>query len=134
MWWNRAEAGRPVVRIFGKLESGESFLVRETRRRPRFWIRASDAASARERGAPVRESDLRVWTGEAAAEIELTLPSDVPALRDALHDTGIPTFEADVRFAYRPLIDAGIRGSLSIEGTSRPGPSAGDATKPGTTS
>ncbi|MFN8177751.1 MAG: DNA polymerase II [bacterium] len=116
----RIEAGRPVVRLSGTLETGESFLIRETRQRPRFWIRAGDAEAARGLGAPVVEEgaeNLRTWTGEPAATIEVAEPGDVPPIRDRLRDAGLPTYEADVRFAYRGLIDRGIRGSLSIAGT-----------------
>ena len=38
-------------------------------------------------------------------------PSDTPPLRDRLIAAGITTYEADVRFAYRYLIDRGIRGA-----------------------
>ena len=117
----RIEAERPVVRLYGTLEGGGSFLVRETRRRPRFWIRAQDVDAARRHGAPVlaEPCDLSVWTGEPAAAIEVDVPSHVPEVRDRLRDAGIRTFEADVRFAYRALMDRGIRGSLSIEGAAR---------------
>lgn len=37
-------------------------------------------------------------------------------LRDRLSRAGVPTFEADVRFAYRYLVDHGIRAVASIEG------------------
>ncbi len=120
----RAESGQPVVRLLGKLETGQSFLVRVSSLRPTFWIRARDAATARSVGAAPRETDATVWTGEPAAEVAVRVPSDVPALRNALHEAGVRTFEADVRFAYRPLIDRGIRGALSIEGASREGAAA----------
>jgi DNA polymerase elongation subunit (family B) len=38
------------------------------------------------------------------------VPSDVPPLRARLQDADIDTFEADVRFASRYLIDRGIKG------------------------
>ena len=48
-------------------------------------------------------------------------PQDTPPLRDKLTAAGITCYEADVRFAYRYLIDRGIRGSLEIHGAGRPG-------------
>ena len=48
-------------------------------------------------------------------------PADVPGLRDRLHDVGIDTFEADVRFAIRYLIERGIKGGCEIEGEATPG-------------
>ncbi|MGH7881092.1 MAG: 3'-5' exonuclease, partial [Candidatus Binataceae bacterium] len=48
-------------------------------------------------------------------------PADVPGLRDRLHGGGIETFEADVRFAMRYLIERGIKGGCEIQGTALPG-------------
>ena len=119
----RVVAGRPVIELFGTLESGEPFLVRETREVPSFWIARRDAERARELGAgKLRESQRTTFGGEPAARVELTLPSDTPQLRDRLTRGGVPCYEADVRFPRRFLIDRGIRGSLAIKGdaTSHP--------------
>jgi DNA polymerase-2 len=48
--------------------------------------------------------------------VETGIPQDVPPLRDSLEAAGIDTFEADVTFATRYLIDRGVRGSIAIEG------------------
>ena len=41
------QGGRiPVVHLHGRLESGESFLVRDDRQRPHFYLRAADADNA----------------------------------------------------------------------------------------
>ena len=119
----RIEAGRPVVHLYGTLEGGGSFLVRDDRETPRFHIPAADAGRARRLGAAVAEedpprTDLR---GVPLARVEVPTPSDTPGIRDRLHHDGIRTYEADVRFAYRYLIDRGIRGTLSIDGTGTPG-------------
>jgi DNA polymerase-2 len=53
--------------------------------------------------------------------IDVAVPSDVPPLRDKLHAAEIETFEADVRFASRYLIERGIKGGCEIEGDSAPG-------------
>ena len=120
----RIRAGRPVVELFGRLEGGEPFLLRDTRQRPSFWIAEHDAERARELGArQVIPSDLWTFDGTAAARVELILPSDAPALRDRLTAAGIPCYEADIRFAMRYLMDRGIRGAIEIdgEGSWRPG-------------
>jgi len=119
----RIEAGRPVLMLHGRLESGATFLVRETREVPHFFVRAADAERARAlgavacRGAPER----RTLDGEAVARVELAVPADATALRAGLAAAGIPCFEADVRFAWRYLIDRGIRASVQIDGIARPG-------------
>src|SRR6185369_14479824 len=50
------------------------------------------------------------------ARVEVATPADLPPLRRRLADAGIVTFEADVRFAYRYLIDHGIRGGFRVSG------------------
>jgi DNA polymerase-2 len=117
----RIESGRPVVHLWGTLEDGGAFLVREHREVPRFWVRQADAGRIREPQATVRETahppvSMR---GEPLVRVEVPKPGDTPPIRDRLIADGVPTFEADVRFAYRLLIDRGIRGSLRIEGPAR---------------
>jgi DNA polymerase-2 len=63
----------------------------------------------------------RTFAGEPVSRLEVETPPDVPGLRDRLHTAGIDTFEADVRFAVRYLIDRGIKGGCEIEGEARPG-------------
>ena len=112
----------PVVHIYGKLEDGSTFLVRDDRQRPHFYIRERDANTAadlRARGA--QSADRVTFAGEPACRIEVESPSDVPALRDRLHANGIDTFEADVRFALRYLIERCIKGGCEIAGPVQPG-------------
>lgn len=73
-------------------------------------------------GAPQpKPDDKRTFSGAPVSRIEMQTPPDVPALRDRLHDGGIDTFEADVRFAMRYLIERGIKGSCEIEGPATQG-------------
>ena len=112
----------PVVHLYGRLEDGGTFLVRDDRRRPHFYIYAADAERAAALGAPApRATERRTFGGAAVSRIEMEVPGDIPALRDRLHDAGIDTFEADVRFAVRYLIERGIKGSCEIEGVAKPG-------------
>jgi len=121
----RIERNRPVVMIFGKLESGEPFLIRETRAAPFFNIKCEDAERARTLGAEIHGDDppRRTLLGETTVRVVLRLPSDAPPLRDRLSSAGIDCFEADIRFAYRYLIERGIRATLEIRGNRslRPG-------------
>ena len=36
----RVEAGRPVVQLYGRLEDGRTFLVRDDRQTPHFYVDA----------------------------------------------------------------------------------------------
>ena len=123
----RVESGQngqraPVVHIHGRLEDGATFLIRDDRQRPHFYIRAADAEQARALRAPQPlPTDKRSFAGDPVCRLEVATPQDVPGLRDRLHSGGIETFEADVRFALRYLIDRGIKGGCEIDGEWVPG-------------
>ena len=113
---------RPVIQIYGRLEDGASFLVRDDRQRPHFYIRGADLERARAAGAPAGSpTTRRTFDGTQVARIEVEAPGDVPPVRDRLHASGIDTYEADVRFAVRYLIERGIKAGCTIDGA----PSAG---------
>ncbi len=120
----RIESARPVVLVYGTLETGGSFLVRELRQVPSFYVRFHDADRARALGATVLEEDRPRVTmaGEPAVRVVVQVPQDVPPLREKLAAGGIWCYEADVPFASRYLIDRGIRASLEISGN----PAKGD--------
>src|SRR5690606_16243560 len=117
------ERGRvPVIHVYGALEGGGSFLVRDDRQRPHFYVRTADAARAQALGAPAPvPCDRRTFAGEPVSRIGAAVPSDVPPIRNRLQEAGIETFEGDVRFAIRYLIERGIKGGCEIEGDARPG-------------
>ncbi len=120
----RIESGRPVVHLFGKLETGESFVVRDSRSSPSFFIRATDAHRATGLLGPrirIDPSESVSMQGEPVREVVVPTPPDAPPAREKLGAAGIVCFEADIPFATRFLIDRGIRGAMRIEGPSRPG-------------
>ena len=122
----RIEAGRPVVHLYGRLEDGRPFLVRDSRQVPSFYVDAKGADRARSLGARPLTPEARVTlTGEPVCRVEVAVPGDAPPLRDRLLRNGIPCHEADVRFAMRYLIDRGVRGSLAIRGEGRVDPVLG---------
>jgi len=104
------------------LESGGTFLVRDDRQRPHFFIRAADAERARAlRTHPPKASDKRTFDGAPVLLLEVDTPPEVPGVRDRLHQAQIDTFEADVRFAVRYLIERGIKGGCEIDGEATAG-------------
>jgi DNA polymerase-2 len=107
----------PVVHIHGKLESGGSFLVRDDRQRPHFYIATDDGERALALRVPAPQpTDRRTFDGRPVSRVQVDTPPDVPPVRDRLHAAGIDTFEADVRFASRYLIDRGVQGGCEIIG------------------
>ena len=125
----RVESGRPVVRCFGVLANGETFLIRDDRLRPHFFVPASAHAELRQLGLHGRSrpavddsgAPVSGLHGETLLRIDVSLPTDAAALRDRLHAMGVRTFEADLRVAQAFLIDRGIRGSCLIEGPAAAG-------------
>ena len=122
----RTEAGRPVVHLYGRLEDGKSFLVRDSRGTPYFYVEAGDAERARALGARRQTTiDKVTLLGRPVVRVEVPTPADTPPLRDRLAKAGIACHEADVRFAMRYLMDRRIRGSLRILGAGHPGSGVG---------
>jgi DNA polymerase II len=116
----------PVVHLYGRMEDGGTFLVRDDRQQPHFYIHTSDAARARQLGAgEPRETAKRDFSGSPVSRIDVVVPSDVPDLRDRLHANGLDTFEADVRFPIRYLIQRAIKGACEIEGAALPAADSG---------
>ncbi len=116
-----AGARVPVIHLYGRSSDGRTFLVRDDRQRPHFYIRTRDAERARTLRIESVESDWRNFADEPVSRIQVDVPTDVPEVRDRLHRAGIDTFEADVRFATRYLIERGIKGGCEIVGESRAG-------------
>ncbi|MEM7217092.1 MAG: DNA polymerase II [Pseudomonadota bacterium] len=117
----RIEAGLPVVHLFGRLLDGRTFLVRDGRQRPHFYVRAEAAEAALRAGGSVVDSPRRTMAGTPVVRVEVRIPQDAPGVRDKLHAGGVETFEADVRFAMRYLIDRNVRGGCRIAGATRSG-------------
>ncbi len=112
----------PVVHLHGRLEDGATFLVLDDRQRPHFYVRAADVERARALRVPeMQPTRQRSFGGAPVYRLEVQTPQDVPELRERLHAANIETFEADVRFAMRYLIDRGIKGGCEIEGEWTPG-------------
>ncbi len=113
----RLRAGRAVVQLFGRLASGEPFLVEDTRFRPYFFIHPESARHlAGERDVEIEATDLVDFAGKPVARVIAPVPPAVPRLREKLEAAGARALEADIRFPYRYLIDRGLRAAVEIGG------------------
>jgi DNA polymerase-2 len=117
----RTAGGAPVVHLYGRFENGETFLIRDHRQRPHFFIEESSAPRAAAMGGQSAPAPQHTFAGTQVCRVDVPTPADAPSVRDRLHDAGIDTFEADVRFAVRYLIDRDIRGGLEVDGHATPG-------------
>src|SRR5207247_4288596 len=61
-------------------------------------------------------SERSTLGGEPVVRVEVALPGDVPGVRTRLGEGGVDCLEADLRFAYRYLIDRCIRGAFAVAG------------------
>jgi DNA polymerase II len=106
------------VHLHAVLEDGEPALVVDDRFPPYFFVRTADRDALRQvaPAARVAETTLLTFAAEPVLRVEVGLPGDVPPLRTRLAAAGVECFEADVRFAYRFLIDQEIRGAFTIDG------------------
>ncbi|MFL2936891.1 MAG: DNA polymerase II [Myxococcota bacterium] len=116
----RTRNGVPVIQLYGRLESGEPFLIEDDRFRPYFFVRTQDLPRLEtDLATRFQETELADLDGEQVSRITLPLPSAVRPLRDQLVGLGVRTYEADILFSYRYLMDHAIRVSVGIEGKPR---------------
>ena len=120
----RLHKGHPVIRLFGRLDGGEAFLVEDDRFRPYFFVLEEQARLlGGASGVTLEPSALHTLGGQPLVRVTAETPGVVPPLREKLELAGRHAFEADIRFAYRYLIDHGIRAGVTIEGTAETLPS-----------
>jgi len=108
----------PEVHLYGTLEGGEPCLIIDDRPRPYFFVPSARVPEVRSlaRDAFLESTELRAFDDMPVTRMTLRAPGDVPGLRKRIENRGVACFEADLRFAYRYLIDQGIRGAFEIEG------------------
>ncbi len=112
--------GVPEVHLYGVLEGGEPCLVIDDRFHPYFFVPTARVAEIRSRvaDATIEPTDLRGLDDTPVSRVILRSPAHAPRLRQHIEARGVSCFEADLRFAYRYLIDLGIRGGFEVEGAS----------------
>lgn len=113
----RIENNAAVLYLYGRLENGQSFLIRESRQQPHFLIRDKDVGHRALKGRKIVSSKYTTMDGLPSATVLFQTPQDMLSLRDRLHHEQIPTYEADLRFAEAYLIRNNIRGGVEINGT-----------------
>jgi len=123
----RTRGGRTEIHLLGRLDSGETFAVLERRYSPFFYVRTEDESQARmvtgeaSPGSTLSFSDRLTMDGGQVLRFESAENSGSQRLRDALHRAGVRTYEADVKLSTQLLMDLGVHGEVSIEGSWRPG-------------
>jgi DNA polymerase-2 len=117
----RVRNGRTEILLYGRLRDGDTFLVVDARYRIGFFLRSSEEQRAREIvarfGGILHHSPQKTMDGEETVQVEVRIPGNVAVLRRALMTAGIRTYEADVPVAWAFLIDRGLRGAVTLNGT-----------------
>ena len=112
----RVVDGIPNILIYGRLDDGRTFVVRETRQRPTFYVRTADVEAIDWGRATVESTSWKTLDGLNASRVTLAEPSNVVAMRDRIHSAGFNSYEADIPFATAYLMERDIRGGVAIHG------------------
>jgi DNA polymerase-2 len=121
---SRIRKGRAVVQLFGRLATGEAFLVEDQDFEPYFFV--DERGERLLRGGPparVEPTEYRDLPGRPVWRVTVPLPGMVPRLRELVESGGGLALEADIRFPYRYLIDHGLRAAIIIDGRAEKTPS-----------
>jgi DNA polymerase I len=117
---------RPVLRIFGKTEKGESACVFYEGFMPYFYLSDERALKIIEGEPQVRDvrevkrhlpsdrgGERHMW------KVVLGNPAKTPEVRDRILNGGFLAYEADILFKYRFMCDSGISGMgwIKVEGS-----------------
>jgi len=121
---------KSFVKLYCKGEDGKSY-VTVNEYRPYFWIRKSDLKKAKDLAkVDYEETENLDFSANKVTKVILDVVKDVPKLKKLFLDNGIPCYEADIRFAYRFLIDNNLRGCIEIEGKEENGVYTNPVLKP----
>ncbi|NQU98047.1 DNA polymerase II [Candidatus Woesearchaeota archaeon] len=112
---------KAYVHLFGRLENGESFQTINYFR-PYFYIKEKNLKKALKTvNFEYEKTTLKNFGGKKVIKVILDVPRKVPELRKKLEDKEIECFEADIRFAYRFMMDKDFKGTLEINGDFKKG-------------
>lgn len=130
---------QPVLHYTGRTVDGERAHVAVDDFNPYFLVRSYELTSNKQLLEQLR-NDNRVRSislaerialddGAELARIETVCPWHVRELREPLHEDGFETFEADVLFPQRLLIDTGVTDFMSVP-ADRSGPISYETIEP----
>ncbi len=106
--------------LYGRLETGESFIVKKAYA-PYFYIRTAHREQACGIvDATYSPTQMTDFDGNPVTRATVVYPGDVRKARERLDAEGIPSYEADIPFDMRFIIDTGIKGYVEIVGTPLP--------------
>jgi DNA polymerase I len=105
--------GNPVIRIFGKNESGETVCLFYNKYLPYFYASGIDDELEKDPDIVKIEKVKRKLVQEGEKELyKITIhnPAKTPEFREKLKSKGYKVYEADILFKYRFMSDFGLTG------------------------
>lgn len=115
---------KPVVRLFGKTASGKAVCAMYDKFQPYFYVKAKNVEKLKEVAGVVETEEVERFTPlgykgspEKVVKITITNPQEVPKIREKLIQENliIDSYESDILFKYRFMIDHGLRGMEWVE-------------------
>ncbi|MEE9323313.1 MAG: DNA-directed DNA polymerase [Candidatus Aenigmarchaeota archaeon] len=114
---------KPVIRIFGKGEKGETVCGFFENYEPYFYVMGKDVEDrVKNESNVVRIENVRRFLplGYQTEMVEmqkviLRNPAKTPEIRNSLLEEGFKVFEADIPFKYRFMADFGLKGMEWVE-------------------
>ncbi len=108
--------GKPYVVLYGRLENNESFItINEFQ--PYFFVETKDTKKAKKvTEYKIQETKLKNFQNKEMSKVLIDLPKEIPHTRSDLENAGIKTYESDIKYTTRFLIDNNLQGSIEIEG------------------
>ncbi len=110
----RIENDKSYIYLIGRLSNGKSFCTKNIYK-PYFFIKESDYKNLG-RELNIESTNHKNFKNEKLVKIICDIPKEVSELRKELEDEGFECYEADIRFAYRYMIDKGLKSSIKIKG------------------
>ncbi len=115
------EKNKAFVYLFGRLENGESFLT-INEYKPYFFIKTSDVEKAKTLvKAEFEDTKNKSFKDDLLTKVTFNVPNEVKENRDHLEASKIKTYESDVLFITRFLIDHEITSFMEIDGEHKKG-------------
>jgi DNA polymerase-2 len=109
--------------LVGRFKDGRTFAVIDDSFHPGFYIRVSDREKAKSAVdvESIEDTGLQTMDGEPCCRFSWGSLRKLQTATEILASKGIRTYEADLRYQDQFLMSRGIHGSVTVEGTFRPG-------------
>ena len=109
--------GKEYIDLFGRLDSGESFVARQEVI-PYLFIEEKDRKKNEKvlKKYTLEQTNLKTFKGESVLKVSFPLAEELNKLSKYFNESKMQTYEADVKPYFRYIIDNNLLGAIEIEG------------------